>query len=95
MIFLYRSRNSKKKIGENITEEEKMEFREKDLSNFDSINQILQDLPPELMYIIRASNLITSHNLNLGGNNRDRLFFISKRSIGYFFTEIEFFIKGF
>lgn len=70
LIFLYRSRNSRKKIGENITEEERREFREKDLANFDSINQILQDLPPEIMYIIRVSNLITSHNLNLGGNNR-------------------------
>ena len=27
LIFLYRSRNSKKKIGENITEEERKEFR--------------------------------------------------------------------
>lgn len=48
-------------------------MREKDLANFDSINNILQDLPPEIMFIIRASNLVGSHAVALGNTNRHRL----------------------
>jgi hypothetical protein len=51
------------------------------LANFDSINSILQDLPPEIMFIIRASNLVGSHNTNLGGSNRQRLFSYAKASL--------------
>ncbi len=57
-----------------MTAEERKYFREKDLANFESINNILQDLPPDLMFIIRASNLIAIHNLTLGNTTRYRLF---------------------
>lgn len=73
LIFLHRSANSNKRIGEGITPEERQELRQKDLANFDSINNILQDLPPEIMFIIRATNLVGSHAVALGATSRQRL----------------------
>ncbi len=71
---MHRSTNSNKRLGEGITSAERAELRQKDLANFDSINNILQDLPPEIMFIIRASNLVGSHSVTLGETNRQRLF---------------------
>jgi aarF domain-containing kinase len=81
LIFLHRSANSSKRIGEGITAEERRELREKDLANFDSINNILQDLPPEIMFIIRATNLVGSHANALGASNRERLLNYTKASL--------------
>jgi len=33
------------------------------------------------MYIIRTSNLIAAHNINLGGSNRERLFLFARHSL--------------
>lgn len=55
-----------------MTPEERKYFREKDIANFESIHKIVQDLPPELMFVIRATNLVSSHNIRLGGSQRDR-----------------------
>ena len=38
LIFLHRTRDSKKRIGDPITVEERKYLREKDLANFTSIN---------------------------------------------------------
>lgn len=68
-----RTKASNKKIGDNFTEEERNYLKERGLRNFDDIAQMIQDLPPELMLVIRASNLVALHNLALGGTRRDRL----------------------
>ena len=34
---------------------------------------MIQDLHPDLMFIIKATNLISTHNLTLGGTQRERL----------------------
>jgi hypothetical protein len=33
----------------------------------------MRDLPPSIMFIIRAANLVGIHNAILGGNTRNRL----------------------
>ena len=40
---------------------------------FGKISKLLQLLPPDLMFIIRTSNLVAIHNLALGGSMRKRL----------------------
>ena len=41
--------------------------------NFEKINQFMNSLPPEMLFIIRASNLIAIHNAVLGNTTRYRL----------------------
>lgn len=76
-----RTAESRKKLGEPINEEERKYFRKEDIANFESIHKIVQDLPPELMFVIRATNLISAHNVKLGGSQRDRLLTYSKYSL--------------
>ncbi|KAM3134993.1 hypothetical protein pb186bvf_012817 [Paramecium bursaria] len=73
LIFFFRTKNSKKKIGDPFSKEERKYVREKDLINLESISNLMNQLPPELMYIIRAANLVGIHNSILGGTTRDRL----------------------
>lgn len=72
IVFLGRTANSQKKLGAPITPEERKYFREKDIANFEAIHALVQDLPQDLMFVIRATNLISSHNVRLGGTHRDR-----------------------
>ena len=81
IIFLHRTINSSKKLGDPITQEERKYFREKDIANFESINNILQDLPPDLFFIIRASNLISIHCRILGGTARHRILEYTKAAL--------------
>jgi len=41
--------------------------------NFEKINQFMNALPPDMLFIIRASNLVAIHNGTLGGSTRYRL----------------------
>lgn len=75
---MHRTIKSSKKIGDPITPEEKQYFREKDIANFEAIHKIIQDLPPDLMFVIRATNLVASHNIKLGGTQRDRYLIFTK-----------------
>lgn len=71
-------------------------MRKKDIANFESIHKIIQDLPPDLIFVIRATNLISSHNIILGGTQRDRfmiytqycLRLIERTEIGYWWAVI-------
>jgi hypothetical protein len=58
-------------------------MRANDIANFDSINKLLKDLPESLIFIIRASNMISTHNATLGGNTRNRLFYYTDLAMRY------------
>eukprot|EP01017_Pseudomicrothorax_dubius_P035189 TRINITY_DN4896_c0_g2_i4.p1 TRINITY_DN4896_c0_g2~~TRINITY_DN4896_c0_g2_i4.p1 ORF type:complete len:243 (-),score=27.66 TRINITY_DN4896_c0_g2_i4:135-863(-) len=73
LVFLNRTRASRKKLGDSLTYQEWRSLHEDDVLSFERINGLLQSLPPDMMYVIRASNLVASHNLTLGGKTRDRL----------------------
>ena len=65
--------DSRKKIGAPVTPEERKKIHQKNLITFESIHAMIQDLHPDLMFIIKATNLISTHNLTLGGTQRERL----------------------
>ena len=41
--------------------------------NLENVNRFMNSLPPDMLFIIRASNLIGIHNGTLGGSTRYRL----------------------
>lgn len=69
LIFFYRTMQSNKKFGEAFTKEEREYLRSKDVVNLEKISGLLRLLPPELMFIIRAANLVGIHNAALGGTS--------------------------
>lgn len=71
LVLLWRSKNTKK-LGGKIAEEDRRNLQKKDLVNFEVINYIMQKIPEHMIFIIRASNLISIHNMTLGGTLRDR-----------------------
>lgn len=57
---------SRRPLGAAIIDADRKYMRARDIANFESINKLLQDLPPQLMFIIRATNLVVSHSTTLG-----------------------------
>lgn len=81
LIFFYRTIQSKKKLGEAFSKEERQYLRSKDLVTLENINALLRSMPPEIMFIIRAANLVGIHNALLGGTTRDRLLRFTEYSV--------------
>lgn len=73
LILTYRSINSKSPLGDVLTQEERRKLHIDNEITFEKITQLMQRLPPDLLFIIRTSNLIALHNLRLGGSTRERL----------------------
>mmetsp|Transcript_23125 Transcript_23125/g.26173 ORF Transcript_23125/g.26173 Transcript_23125/m.26173 type:complete len:520 (+) Transcript_23125:857-2416(+) len=73
LLLTYRPINSKKPLGAPLTAEDRKLLRKTDEINFEKVNELIQRMPPEIMFIMRASNLIAIHNAGLGGNTRGRL----------------------
>lgn len=69
LIFFYRTIQSKKKLGEAFSMEERKYIRSKDLVTLENVSALLRSMPPEIMFIIRAANLVGIHNALLGGSN--------------------------
>ncbi|CAD8131573.1 unnamed protein product [Paramecium pentaurelia] len=81
LIFFYRTISSKKKLGDAFSIEERQYLRNKDLVTLENINALLRSMPPEIMFIIRAANLVGIHNALLGGTTRDRLLKFTEYSV--------------
>mmetsp|Transcript_42548 Transcript_42548/g.68485 ORF Transcript_42548/g.68485 Transcript_42548/m.68485 type:complete len:399 (+) Transcript_42548:745-1941(+) len=73
LIFTHRPANSQTKIGKRMqkAEREKMRAQFKDVSAAD-INVFLQNLPRDLLFVLRCTNIVRSINLSLGGTTRGR-----------------------
>lgn len=75
MILLWK--RSDMKLGAPFPKGKKLKkMREKNRKNFgglEKVNQLLKKMPENMMFIMRASNLVGLHNMVLGGNNRARL----------------------
>ena len=103
IILLFRTMGSKKKIGEKMTQEEREEIRKSDLVNFEKINQLMSALPANMLFIIRATNLVAIHNGVLGGSTRYR--FMKYTDLAFanlypnplrrFWEKVKFYIKVF
>ena len=73
MILTFRTMDSKKPLGEVISQEERKQLHAGNMITFEKITQLMQRLPPDMIFIIRTSNLIALQNLRLGGTTRERL----------------------
>lgn len=73
VVLTFRTMGSNKKVGEEFTKEERKELREKYMVNLEKINDLMNSLPPDMLFIMRASNLVAIHNKTLGGSSRDRM----------------------
>lgn len=73
LILTHRTMHSQNPLGALMTKEEKRDLHRKMEITFEKISRLLQLLPPDLMFVIRTSNLVTLHNMALGGTPRRRL----------------------
>lgn len=70
LIFFFRTIHSKKKLGDAFSKEERTYVRSKDMITLQNINGLLRSMPPEIMFVIRAANLVGIHNAMLGGDTQ-------------------------
>lgn len=73
LIFFYRTLNSKKKLGAEFSKEERSYVRSKEMVTLENVSRLMRSMPQELLFVIRASNMVGIHNAVLGGNTRTRL----------------------
>jgi len=73
LVFTFRGTNSKGKLGQRLSKEERLKLREKykDVSPGD-VNKFLESLPRDLLFVLRCTNIVRSINLSLGGTSRLR-----------------------
>ena len=88
LILTYRTINSKRPLGSVISEEEKKQLHRENEITFEKITRLMQKLPPDLLFIIRTSNLIALHNIRLGGTTRERLMIYSDYSFKALYSGI-------
>jgi aarF domain-containing kinase len=92
LILLWK--RSDMKLGENFpTDNKKLKKMRKEHRNgfggLEKINALLKQMPENMMFIMRASNLIGLHNMVLGGNNRNRLVEFSRACIETLYGEFD------
>ncbi|CAG9316228.1 unnamed protein product [Blepharisma stoltei] len=100
LILTYRTIDSRKQIGEIISQEDKQKLHKSNDITFEKITRLMQVLPPDLLFIIRTSNLVALHNLKLGGTTRKRLLLytdyslkgLHKYRISYYWEKLKFWI---
>jgi aarF domain-containing kinase len=72
LVLTYRTIDSNKPLGQLLTKQEKYSLHAANEITFEKISRLLQLLPPEIMFIIRTSNLVAMHSLKLSGSLRRR-----------------------
>lgn len=101
LVLTYRTVASNKPIGQLLTKEEKHSLRVANDITFEKISRLLQLLPPEIMFIIRTSNLVAMHSLKLSGSLRKRfqiytdfaLWKLSRCSVDYWWEKLKFWLS--
>lgn len=63
-------------------------MRGKELATLESVSRLLRSMPPELLFVIRASNLVGIHNALLGGTTRYRLKSFTRLAMKSTYTNI-------
>lgn len=81
LILTYRTVSSRGPLGASLTDAEKRALHTSNEISFEKVTTLLQLLPPDLMFIIRTSNLIGIHNQRLGGSSRDRFLTFTDHAI--------------
>ena len=73
LILTHRTMDSQNPLGSLLSTAEKRELHRRMEITFSKISRLLQLLPPDLLFVIRTSNLVALHNMALGGAPRKRL----------------------
>lgn len=74
LLFTYRPINSKTLLGTRLSVQERHDLKEEFAGfGFGDVNQFLENLPTDLLFLLRTNNLIRSINLDLGGTAADRI----------------------
>jgi aarF domain-containing kinase len=81
LLFTYRTINTTKKLGSGPAPEEKEFLMGNDEINMDKLGMLMQKLPTDLIFIFKASHIVSVHNQRAGGTTRDRLYAYTGRSI--------------
>jgi aarF domain-containing kinase len=81
LLFTYRTINTTKPLGGKPAPEEKDFLLGNDEINMDKIGMLVQKLPTDLIFIFKASHIVSVHNARAGGNTRARLQKYSNRAI--------------
>lgn len=72
LVLTYRTLDSNKPLGALMTAEERRALHTSNEITFEKISRLLQLLPPEIMFIIRTSNLVAMQCIMLSGTLRRR-----------------------
>jgi aarF domain-containing kinase len=91
LVLTYRTINSNRPLGEIISREEAKELHKKNEITFEKITNLMQRLPPDLIFIIRTSNMVAMHNLRLGGSTRNRLMVYTKYSFRALYSGLSYY----
>lgn len=73
LLFTYRTINTTKPLGGTLVAEEKEFLLGNDEVNMDKIGMLMQKLPTDLIFIFKASHIVSVHNRRAGGDTRHRL----------------------
>lgn len=73
LLFTYRTINTTKPLGGRAAPEEKEFLIGNDEVNMDKIGMLMQKLPTDLIFIFKASHMVSMHNMRAGGTTRKRL----------------------
>lgn len=76
LILLWKRKDTR--LGEGIPKDKEKVKKIRDenrqaFGGLEKVNDLLKKMPENMMFIMRASNLVGLHNMVLGGNNRGRL----------------------
>ena len=73
LVFTYRSPSSSGKTGARISKDERQRLRKKYKNvTAGDVNEFLQLLPRDILFVLRSTNIVRSINLSLGGTSRQR-----------------------
>lgn len=94
LIFQWRLNSSSGNLGDGLKKEEATSLNRNGLTSFAIISQIWDEMPDNMIYIIRACNLISGHNAvrfcfnkiqDLGGTMRQRLIMFTDEAYRYLY----------
>ncbi|OQR81856.1 glycoside hydrolase [Thraustotheca clavata] len=82
LIFTYRGMHSNNKLAGQISKEDR-EAIMKDLKSFErsNVNEFLETLPRDMLFVLRSTNLTRSLNKDLGGTSRLRFHVFGKYAV--------------
>lgn len=73
LMLTHRTVGSKTRVGERISKAERARLRDKYRgTSFRDVNEFLESLPRDLLFVLRTNSIVRSVNHRLGGSSRER-----------------------